>query len=136
MPCQGIKNHVFIAVAFSYPCINLPPMDIKEFLQFPFNVAGITAPWISWVAAALLIIWPSYELYTLYRLKIQNEKALSGAIETINGLIEKFSMQGSQGRNAQVTGYLDKMFDASSFLFFPWRSFKTKLIRRDRKSVV
>ncbi len=131
MPCQGIKNHVFIAVAFSYPCINLPPMDIKEFLQFPFNVAGITAPWISWVAAALLIIWPSYELYTLYRLKIQNEKALSGAIETINGLIEKFSMQGSQGRNAQVTGYLDKMFDASSFLFFPWRSFKTKLIRRE-----
>ncbi|MEI6847319.1 MAG: hypothetical protein WCK32_04660 [Chlorobiaceae bacterium] len=105
-------------------------MDIKDFLQFSFVIAGIKAPWISWVAAVLLILWPGYELYHLYRLKERNRNALVKAIETINELAEKFSIKGSDGRDALVIGRLDKMFEESPALTFPWRLFKAKLIRR------
>ncbi|MCX6179872.1 MAG: hypothetical protein NT163_11020 [Chlorobiales bacterium] len=105
-------------------------MDIKEFLQFSFVIAGIKAPWISWVAAVLLIIWPFFELFNLFRLKTRNQKALLKAIELINDFTEKYSIKGSQGRDALVIGYLDKMFSENPFITFPWRSFKSKLIRR------
>ena len=51
-------------------------MDIKEFLQISFTIAGIRAPWISWGAALCLILWPFYELrIRLHRLQAQNKKA-------------------------------------------------------------
>ncbi len=105
-------------------------MDIKVFLQQTDTHLGITAPQISWIAAALLILWPTYSLYTLIRLKNQNQKLLSKAIEIINDLTEKFSTKGSQGRDALIIGYLDKMFTENPLLNFPWHSFKAKLIRR------
>ena len=108
-------------------------MDIKEFLQIAFTIAGIKAPWISWGAALVVIIWPTIEIVRLYSLKLQNKTALLGAIGAINDLIEKFSIRGSGGRDAQVIGYLDKIFDSNHTLSFPWRSFKTKLIRREIK---
>ena len=79
----------------------------------------------------MVIIWPSIEIVRLYGLKKQNKSALLGAIGEINDLIEKFSIRGSGGRDAQVIGYLDKIFDSNHTLSFPWRSFKTKLIRRE-----
>jgi ABC-type transporter Mla subunit MlaD len=107
-------------------------MDIKELLQFSFTIVGIKAPWISWVAALGLILWPLYELrIRLHHLQTQNKKATLAAIETINGLIDQFSIRGSQGRDAQVIAYLDKIFDDSQVISFPWNSFKTKLIRRE-----
>lgn len=105
-------------------------MDIKALLQYSLIIAGIKAPWISWLAAALLILWPAYELYNLYRLKENNRKALLKAIETINDLAEKYSIIGSVGRDAQVIGRLDKMFNESPILNFPWPAFKATLIRR------
>ena len=81
----------------------------------------------------MVIIWPSIEIVRLYGLKKQNKSALLGAIGEINDLIEKFSIRGSGGRDAQVIGYLDKIFNDNHTLSFPWRSFKAKLIRREIK---
>ena len=92
---------------------------------------GINAPWISWGAVVLVIIWPIIEIVRVYWLKIQIKKALIGAIESINGLSVKFPISGSGGRDARVIGELDKMFRDTPNLFFPWRSFKTKLIPRE-----
>lgn len=97
---------------------------------YPLKFFGLTAPWFSWVAAIVLVIWPFWELFELIRIYKRQEKICKKLIFEIEKVNQEYPVHGSHGLSLSALDRLQSLFEKNLFLTRGWNNFRKKLIFR------
>lgn len=103
---------------------------MRFLLTYQISIVGISAPWFSWFAALILIIWPAWEIFSFLRLQKRQNKSGLKFINNVKDLQNQYGRRGNEGVNAEVIDILDQLFTAAFFLTEQWNNFRSKLIYR------
>ncbi len=103
---------------------------MKELFTFSVEIIGISAPWFSWVAAVVLVLWPIWEMKNLSKLSRRQKAICTNLVEKIKDLKIKYPLQGSHGLNSIAIDLLDQLFTSVPFFKGQWNVFRSKLIYR------
>ncbi len=104
--------------------------NVHQVLTYQLKFVGIAAPWFSWVAAVLLIIWPSYHIIRLLVLWLRQKSRCKMLLRKISELHTKYPLHGSRGLNATAIDSLDQIFTSVPFFTNQWNIIRSKLIYR------
>jgi len=103
-------------------------------LTYSVTIYGISAPWLSWVAAICLILWPAWAIYRLLSISRAQKSIANKLLTEIEELQKQFPAQGSKGISSVAIDRLHKIFLSFPSLMDTWNTFRTKLIYRSISS--
>lgn len=100
------------------------------YLKQSWKLFGVEAPWFSWIAALLLVLWPAIELirfFLIYRKHSNNLKAATDHVESIR---KGHPIHIREGLHGSVIEKLRDYFQKVSALKGAWISLENHLIYR------
>lgn len=103
-------------------------------LSYSVTIYGISAPWFSWFAAIVLILWPSWAILKLLYITIKQKFVTNKLMAEINELRKQYPPQGSQGIPSPAIDQLHNVFSKYPLIMDTWVTFRTKLIYRPLSS--
>lgn len=103
---------------------------MKYLLTYSVVIFGIKAPWFSWIAAVLLVCWPTYEIIKLVLLYRRQASVIKKLTIDIQELQVKYPVKGSSGLTSLAIDQLNQLFVNTPSVVGVWNSFRSKLIFR------
>jgi len=101
---------------------------VKQLFTLTFSLFGISAPWFSWVAAVVLVLWPAWAIFKLFTLSRRQEGICNKLILEIKELHTKYPLQGRLGLHAAAIDRLRQLFADIPFLVGKWNIFRASLL--------
>lgn len=100
-------------------------------LKILWDLFGLKAPWFSWLAALLLVLWPAIELIKLYRIYRRQSKNLDSAAAYIDSVKKEHPTTIKEGLHGSAIEKIRDYFQKVTLLMAAWNSFESHLIYRN-----